>query len=170
MMPLGFRRQGLSLAIGPLALAVAGCAAAATPEPEPVAMEPPAIEFAGIVTDVRIYADHIEYSDPAGVVHAVDPDAHRDVAGNGWSGPLLVHGNDANGAFVASFMNQDGLPADCYVENDVGTDRGSHIAINGVLWKKSPAFDGGVPFGQPYPLGTRFCFDESGTVASLIER
>jgi hypothetical protein len=166
----GRARAARPFAVLALALGGTGCVVTATPEPVPAVLEPPEIEFAGLVTDVRIYADHVEFTDGAGEVHAVDLDAYRDVTGHDWSGPLLVLGSDASGGFVASFPTQDGLPPDCYRETVMGRDRGAHIEINGVLWRKSPAFVGTIPYGATYPPGTRFCFDEEGRVASLIER
>jgi hypothetical protein len=154
-----------------LALAASGCApAVTTPDPTAAPLEPPEIEFVGLVTDVRISEDHVEFTDAAGEVHLVDPDAYRDVNGNGWGGPLQVLGRDAEGRFVASFPTQEGLPPDCYRENAVGVDRGSHVEINGVLWRKAPGFDGSIAFGTRYATGARFCFDELGRVASVIGR
>ena len=148
-------------------------ACAATPTPEPIVeapLVPPQIEFAGVVTDVRTYAEHHEFTDAAGVVHALEFDEYRQVGEHDCCSDLVVLGTDAVGPFLATFPNQDGLPEDCYVENDPGIDRGSHIEILGILWRKAPGLQGAVPFGTWYEPGSRFCFNERGLIASIIPR
>ncbi len=158
-----------------LTLAVAGtvlvaCGVGSTPEPTttPAPLVPPTIEFAGLVTDISTFADHHEFTDAAGVIHAVAFDQHRDVTGNGCCGQLVVLGTDASGPFLATFQTQGGLPDDCFVENDAGMDQGSHVEIHGVLWRKARALQGAVPAGVAYPSGTRFCFDEHGRIAGIV--
>lgn len=65
-----------------------------------------------------------------------------------------------------------GLPDDCYVENEVGIDRGAYIESRGVLWLKALSFAAAeiVQPNQAYPAGTRFCFDDSGEITSTIAR
>jgi hypothetical protein len=110
----------------------------------------------------------LEFTDAAGVVHAIEIDDYRQVTEHGCCIDLVVIGADAQGPFVASFMTQGGLPDDCYVENDPGVDRGSHVEILGILWRKSPGFAAKIPYGTGYTPGTRFCFDEHGQVASIV--
>ena len=146
-------------------------ACAATPLPEPAgtaALRPPEIEFAGLVTDVRTSGEHHEFTDAAGTVHAIDMNEYRQVGEHACCFDLVILGSDAAGSFVAIFPNQGGLPEDCYVENDVGIDRGSHIEILGVMWRKAPGLQGVVPFGVAYPSGSRFCFNERGMIAGLV--
>ena len=126
------------------------------------------IEFAGLATDLRISGEHYEFTDASGVVHAIEIDDYRQVTEHGCCIDLVVIGADAQGPFVASFMTQGGLPDDCYVENDPGVDRGSHVEILGILWRKSPGFAATIPDGTGYTPGTRFCFDEHGRVASIV--
>jgi hypothetical protein len=132
---------------------------------------PPKIEFAGVVSDVRTHADHVEFTDAEGVVHTVlEPETYRDVGEAGWDGPLLVLGRDANGPFVAGFTTQDGLPADCYVQREPGVERGSYVEFGGVLWRKAPSLEASIGFGEPYPPGSRFCLDSEGRIDRVIGR
>ena len=148
---------------------VSACAAAPTAEPAGTAtLRPPEIEFAGLVTDVRTSGEHHEFTDAAGTVHAIDMNEFRQFGEHGCCFDLVILGSDAAGPFVATFPNQGGLPDDCYVENDVGIDRGSHIEILGVMWRKAPGLEGAVPFGVEYPPGSRFCFNERGMIADII--
>ena len=152
-----------------LALFLSACASpAATPIPAELPVEPPDISFAGLVTDVRIFEEHYEFTDADGSVHAIEIGEHREISGHGCCGELLVLGTDVHGAFMASFRTQDGLPDDCYVERAPGIDRGSHVEINGVLWRKASGFADTVSFGTPYPPAARFCFDERGRVTSVV--
>jgi hypothetical protein len=153
------------------ALVLAACGVAPTPEPAAVVTEPPDIEFSGVVTDVRIFADRVEFTDARGVVHSVSgPKDYRDVGWSGWDGPLLILGRDDVGPFVAGFMAQDGLPPDCYVQRDPGVERGSHVEIAGILWRKAPGFTASIEFGEPYPPGSRFCLDERGLIDGVVGR
>jgi hypothetical protein len=149
--------------------ALTACASAPTAVPvPPPPVGPPEIEFAGLVTEVSIYNDHYEFTDLRGTIHAIDLDEYRQVGDMPCCGELLVLGVDEDGAFMTSFMTQGGLPDDCYVENDPGIDRGSHIEINGVLWAKARAFEGVVPPATWYAPATRFCFDQHGRVTSIV--
>ena len=159
------------LAAAGAVLALTSCASSATPMPRPAVPGPPQIEFAGVVTDVRTYADRVEFTDAGGVVHSVrDPDAYRDVGWSGWDGPLLILGRDADGPFVAGFMTQDGLPPDCYVQRERGVERGSHIEIDGILRRKAPSLGASIGFGEPYPPGSRFCLGGNGMIDRVIGR
>ncbi len=139
--------------------------------PLPAAPVPPEIEFAGVVSDVRTYADGVEFTDADAVVHTVrEPQTYRDVGGSGWDGPLLILGRDADGPFVAGFMTQEGLPGDCYVQREAGIERGSHIEFGGILWRKAPSLGASIGFGEPYPPDTRFCLDAEGMIHRVIGR
>jgi hypothetical protein len=100
----------------------------------------------------------------------IEPAGIRSITPAGWSGDLVIIGSDAEGMFVATFMRQDGLPDTCYVENEIGVDRGDHIETRGVLWSKSTTFEPADAVGSDarYPAGTRLCFDRDGRIASTI--
>jgi len=148
---------------------LSACTVAPTPDPTPLApLMPPAIEFAGLVSDVRTYAEHHEFTDAFGTVHAIEFDEYRQVGEHDCCFDLVILGTDAEGPFLATFPTQDGLPDDCFVENDPGIDRGSHIEILGILWRKSPGFASSTTFGSHYPPATRFCFDRNGRIAGVI--
>lgn len=98
-------------------------------------------------------------------------EGYRQLTSHGWGGfGLVIVGEDREGAFVAGFMTQDGLPSDCYVENGEGVERGSYIESSGVLWAKAPSFNSPIhpALGESYPGGTRFCFNDRGLVATVI--
>ena len=130
---------------------------------------PPAIEFAGIPDEVHL-GRTITYVLADGGTLEIEPAGYREIGLAGWSGELVVLGWDAEGAFVAGFMRQAGLPDDCFVESATGLDRGAFIEMRGVLWAKSSRFDAAEPVapGTAYPSGTRFCFDDEGEITSTI--
>jgi len=135
-----------------------------------LSVEPPRIEVAGVVIGAREDAVSARYTLSDGRVWTANKDVYR-LLTVGWSGDLLVAGTDTDGQFVATFMRQDGLPADCYVENRPGVEWGDYIEIRGVLWPKAPGFRAGgdVPSrGSAYEGGTRFCFDRDGLIASTV--
>jgi hypothetical protein len=152
------------LAIG-ASLLIASCESA---PPPPSA--PPAIEFAGVPSETRIGATTVTYLLADGGTLEVDFAGYRVLGPHDWSGELVILGSDAEGLFVASFMPQGGLPDDCYVENQVGIDRGPYVETRGVLWRKAPSFAAAelVPADQAYPAGTRFCFDATGQITSTV--
>jgi hypothetical protein len=167
-MKTGWRRRARAalLSIGAL---VSACAVAPTPSPTIGQLEPPVIEFVGLVNDGRVFDDRFEFTDASGAVHSITgADLYRQLNEHGCCGPLLVLGHDAEGAFMVSFPTQGGLPEDCYVENGAGIDRGSHIEIRGVLWRKAPGLEGSARFGSSYPAGTRFCFDDAARITSIV--
>lgn len=131
---------------------------------------PPTIEFAGVPAEIRIGPTAVTYVLADGDTLEVEMAGYRALGPADWSGELVILGSDAEGLFVASFMTQDGLPDDCYVENQVGIDRGSHIESRGVLWRKAPSFEAAeaVLPDHTYAAGTRFCFDHSGEITSAI--
>ncbi len=91
----------------------------------------------------------------------------------GAAGAPVIGGSDQEGPFVAAFLHQDGLPADCWIGDIglLGVERGVGIVIEGTLWPKSATFSspGGIPaFGHEYPDGARFCFDATGRIASVV--
>jgi hypothetical protein len=133
-----------------------------------VAPPPPTIEAVGVATDVRIYADHIRYEFADGSVHEVT--SHYRQLGDGAGFGLVVIGSDAEGAFVATFPTQGGLPPACYRDNGVGVERGGHVELWGVLFAKAPGFPSEVEpeLGAEYPAGTRFCLNDRGLVTSVI--
>ena len=138
-----------------------------TPPPPTAA---PVIEFAGIPTETFLGATTATYTLADGGTLEVDMADYRVVGPHDWSGDLIVLGSDADGLFVASFMTQGGLPEDCYVENAVGIDRGTHIETRGVLWRKAGSFVAAqlVLPDEVYPAGTRFCFDDTGEITSTV--
>lgn len=148
-----------------LVMIVGGCAASAS---QPI--DPPRIEMVGMPTEVRIGATTIEYEFADGETRRIDPNGWRAITPHAWGGELVILGTDANGPFVAAFLPQGGLPDDCYVENDMGTDRGSHIEIREILWRKAPDFTPASPVsaGDTYPFGTRFCFTDEGMIGSTV--
>ena len=145
---------------------ITACLPLATPAPMPRA-ERPTIRLAGRVADVEI-GEVVRYRLADGHDEEISPHTHRPLTEHGWSGELIVIGSDSRGPFVAAFATQEGMPPDCYVENARGVDRGRHVEIGGLLWKKVPRFEGFVPPGSPYPDGSRFCLDEGGRVASVV--
>jgi hypothetical protein len=131
----------------------------------------PTIAKAGVVTNVRIYNEKVRYTFSDGEVREVPTQGYRDLTSNGCGGfGLVIQGQDLDGPFVAAFMAQDGLPSDCYIENGVGIERGAYIESSGVLWAKSPRFTSSISpaLGEPYPMGTRFCFNDDGLIQSTI--
>lgn len=144
---------------------LASCAA--TPPPPSA---PPVIEFVGIPTESRLGVTTATYVLADGGILEVDIADYRVLGPHEWSGELIILGSDAGGPFVASFMPQDGLPDDCYVENEVGIDRGTYIETRGVLWRKALSFAAAevVLPNQAYAAGTRFCFDDSGEITSTV--
>ena len=155
------RRTWLAVATG-LVLIVA--CAPATPS-----VEPPTITKVGLVEDAR-FSTTIQYTFADGSTLEVNPSGYRDVGPQDWSGRLVVLGYDAEGQFVASYLPQGGLPDDCYVENQVGTEWGDYIEIRGVLWSKADAFAAHAQpaYGAKYATGTRFCFNTDGEITSTI--
>ena len=132
----------------------------------------PAIDKVGVVYDVRIYADSVRYRFPDGTVREVPTDVYREITSHGWGGGLIILGEDRDGPFVAAFLEQDGLPRGCYVENSVGIDRDAYIELLGVLWTKAPGFTSPVDpaVGESYPPGARFCFNDRGLITTVIGR
>jgi hypothetical protein len=151
-----------------LLAALAACASEGTSPPAV-----PTIAKAGVVTDLRIYNDKVRYTFSDGEVREVPTEGYRQLTSNDWGGfGLVILGHDLDGLFVAAFLAQEGLPSDCYVENGEGIERGAYIESRGVLWAKSPGFTSSInpALGEPYPMGTRFCFNDHGLVASVIGR
>jgi hypothetical protein len=147
------------------AASLAACAPALPPPPD----APPVIELADVPVEVRI-GQVITYVLSDGGTVEVEPEGYRVLGPAGWSGHLVILGWDTDGQFVASFMRQHGLPDSCFIENDVGIDRGAFIETRGVLWSKSDAFvpAEAVAPDTAYPPGTRFCFDRTGVVTSTV--
>lgn len=146
-------------------LLLVSCESVSPPPPAP-----PVIEFVGIPSESRMSATTVTYVLANGGTLEIDVAGYRVLGPHNWSGELVILGSDAEGMFVASFLPQGGLPDDCYVENEVGIDRGPYIEIRGVLWRKAPSFVAAEPVtpDRRYPAGTRFCFDESGEITSTI--
>ena len=158
----GVNRGGFALSAVAM-VALLGCTATDGSTPRP-----PTIQAVGIATDVRISADQTRYAFAEGSVHEV-PNSSRQIGDGGFG--LVIIGSDSEGPFVAGFPTQDGLPGDCYRENAAGVDRGGYIETQGVLWAKAPTFASPVhpAPGASYPAGSRFCFDETGRIASVID-
>ena len=159
------RRDRNRLAI---ALGVALLAACAGPQ----AVRPPSstIEAVGLIADARFYPDRVVYRLESGSVWEGQVGSFRTIMD--WGGKLLVAGSDADGRWVATLGPQGGLPETCYFTPERGTEWGDAIAIGGVLWEKAPTFsaDPTPAVGSDYPVGTRFCLDTRGQVASVIPR
>ncbi len=135
-----------------------------------LSLMPPTIEIAGIVVGADADSSTVRYTLIDGRAWTANTDVYR-LLSSSWAGDLLVAGADAEGRFLATFMRQKGLPADCYVENTTGVEWGDYIEIRGVLWSKAPGFHagGGVPpRGREYPGGTRFCFGQDGFIFSTV--
>jgi hypothetical protein len=150
-----------------LAMMLAACGGAAAAPPQP-----PTITKVGVVTNLEIHQDYIRYTFADGSIEEIPP-SYRALTNDGWGGfGLAVLGSDADGPFVAAFPTQDGLPPNCYVENGEGVERGSYVQIHGVLWRKGSGFSADpLPAdGAAYPAGTRFCFDEAGSISATIDR
>ena len=146
---------------------LAGCAAAA---PAPL---PPRIEQTGIVTGLAEGRDFVRYTFRDGSTRKIDPQWYRQLTENGWGGfGLLVLGDDQHGPFVASFMPQGGLPADCYVGNGPAVERGDYVEMWGVLWEKAPGFATSVhpADGSAYTSGTRFCFNAAAQPTKVVSQ
>jgi hypothetical protein len=167
MTRLRWRALGASVA---LLLGPSACISEDAPlTPGAAPSAPPDIEFAGIVTDARTIDGQHRFTDSAGVEHAVDTDAYRMIGAYACCLDLVVLGRDADGAFLATFRKLNGPPdPDCLGAYDFGVDRGDHIELFDILWLKAPEFEGAVPADSGYEMGTRFCFDEEGRVASVI--
>ncbi len=129
---------------GPVAAGIAFFTVSCAPAPPPSAT-PPVIEFVGVPAEVRLGDAAVTYVLEDGGSLMVDVAGYREVGPHGWSGELIVLGSDADGPFVSSFTRQAGLPDDCYVENEVGVDRGAHIEIRGILWAKGSGFTPAAP-------------------------
>jgi hypothetical protein len=95
---------------------------------------------------------------------------YRVLTPHGWDGELVVLGQDQAGDFVASFSTQADMPADCYVENSKGVDRGAYVQLRGVLWRKASGFQSATqpPNGAAFPGGTRFCLDDQGLITNAV--
>ncbi|HSI98800.1 MAG TPA: hypothetical protein VLA59_00265 [Patescibacteria group bacterium] len=154
-----------AIGLGLSAIAAAGCALPSPSQPP----EPPSIEIAGLPAEVRL-GSTIEYEFADGESRRIDPNGWRVITPHGWSGELVIIGIDEAGQFVASFARQGGLPDDCYVENEMGIDRGDHIETRGILWRKAASFTPAeaVRRDASYPSGTRFCFTEHGEISSTV--
>ena len=149
-------------------LALSACIVEARLTPGLAPAGPPEIEFAGLVTDVKLFDDRYEFTDVDSIVHTIGIDEYRQLGAFPCCRDLVVLGNDADGKFLVTFRLVEGLPLDCHVGYDFGVDRGSHIELFGVLWRKAPGFQDAVPVDTEYMLGTRFCFDTHGRVASFV--
>lgn len=137
-------------------------------EVPPPPREPPVIEFAGIPTEVRIGQTY-GFTLPDERDLEIHPNNVRLPTGS-TSGTLYVIGRDAEGRFIVPFMTQGGMPDGCYVAFEPGVDRGAFIEIAGILWAESPDLDPAERLqpNNPYPLGTRFCVDESARVWKIV--
>lgn len=152
-----------------LALILPACSDS-QPRP-PTTLLPPTIEIAGVVTSVSQDNEAAYYVLAGGREFAARFSETRLLEGSGsWGGDMVVAGKDSVGRFVVARMTQGGLPADCYVDNSRGIDRGSFIELNEVLWKKAGDFIQGQPVrpDYTYPGATRFCFNPNAEVTRTI--
>ena len=154
-------RRNRSVTLATLAL-LAACS--------PPAVRPSAstIDVVGLIAEARFPAAGVEIRLESGQTWQGQAGTFRQVMN--WGMKLLVVGTDANGVWMATLGPQGGLPADCYFTPERGTEWGDGIDIAGVLWQKAPTFSfAETPsVGSDYPIGTRFCMNEKGEVASII--
>jgi hypothetical protein len=124
---------------------------------------PPLIEAAGKVSSVNVSNDTIDYVFTDGRHFNFSTNDRRLLTPTA-GGEMAILGVDATGPFAAAYTTQGGLPADCYVDNSAGVDRGPYIELRGVLWQKAPTFEPAQEVGLngTYPRATRFCFNEPG--------
>jgi hypothetical protein len=134
------------------------------------AIRPPTstIEAVGLIAEERFYADRIWFRLEGGQTWEPQTGTYRIIMN--WGTKLLVAGSDATGRWLATLGPQGGLPKTCYFTPERGTEWGDGIAIAGVLFPKAPgfSFDSTPGVGSDYPLGTRFCFNINGQIASAI--
>lgn len=149
-----------------IALVLYGCSAA-----PPAPSAPPTLDVVGRISAVEIHTGFVRYGLADGSTWDFPDGTYRLVGDGGHGGRLLVVGRDSQGQFIATFMTQDGLPADCYFENATGIERGAYIELRGILWAKAPAFSSDVlvpPVGYAYLSGTRFCLDATARVTRAV--
>jgi hypothetical protein len=156
----GGRNRLVALAAATLLVACSGSQTVRSPSST--------IEAFGLIVEERFYPDRISFQLEDGQTWEAQTGTYRWVMN--WGGKLLVAGSDANGRWIATLGPQGGLPKDCYFTPERGTEWGDGIAIAGVLFPKAPgfSFDSTPAVGGDYPLGTRFCFNVDGQVASVI--
>jgi hypothetical protein len=154
--------------MGPIRLALVAAALLAACSSQAIRPPAPTIEAAGLFAEERAYPDRIWFSLQSGETWEAQTGTYQWVMN--WGGKLLLAGSDADGRWVATLGHQDGLPKDCYFTPERGTEWGDGIAIAGVLFPKAPefSFDSVPAAGSDYPIGTRFCFNVHGQVASVI--
>ena len=154
--------------IRPIRLALAAVALLAACSAQAIKPPAPTIEAAGLFVAERTYPDRIWFRLESGETWEAQTGTYRWVMN--WGGNLLLAGSDSNGRWIATLGHQDGLPKDCYFSPERGTEWGEGIAIAGVLFPKAPGLSfGSEPMvGSDYPIGTRFCFNVDGQVASVI--
>lgn len=149
-----------------IALVLCGCNAA---QPPPSA--PPTLDVVGLISTVEIHVGFVRYGLSDGSTWDYPDGTYRLVGFMGHGGKLLVVGHDSQGQFIATFMTQDGLPADCYFENATGIERGAYIELRGILWAKASGYSSSVlvpSFGHAYQAGTRFCLDATARVTRAV--
>ena len=154
--------------MGRICLALVAAALLASCSSQAIKPTAPTIEAAGLFAEERAYPDRIWFSLQSGETWEAQTGTYRWVMN--WGGKLLLAGSDMHGRWIATLGHQDGLPRDCYFTPERGTEWGDGIAIAGVLFPKASgfSFDSVPPVGSDYPIGTRFCFNVQGQVASVI--
>ena len=159
----GRRLSALTLVV----VALAACSPPASPPPAP------SFEAIGRVAAMTVAGPIHTYILEDGRTFEVDAQGVRILFEGGVGSPIVV-GTQGDLRFVAVFVHQDGLPADCWLPG-IGADGrewGTAIEIDGVLWSKGPGFvaDGPIPArGDPYPSSARFCFDAQARVTRVVQ-
>jgi hypothetical protein len=163
--------MGVRIVLIGILLAVVACQLA-EPTPSPP-LNPGAsrIESVGWVASIAASSGAIRFVLEDGRDIEVDPSVSRQIHDGAGDRLLLVSARDPRGPWFAVIGTQVGLPNDCLVLNERGTDWGAHIEIAGVAWTKAPEFrysPDAVALGARYPEGTRFCLNDDARVTSAF--
>jgi hypothetical protein len=149
-----------------IGVAFAACSPQASPPPAP------SFEAIGRVAGMTVAWPIHTYVLEDGRTFEVDAEGVRILFEGGGGSPIVV-GTQGDARFVAVFVHQDGLPADCWLPGigAVGREWGTAVEIDGVLWSKAAGFvaDGPIPArGDTYPSSARFCFDAEARVTRVV--
>lgn len=148
-------------------LVVVACAPAAPAESPPVDPGVSQIALAGRIASMTWSSTTARFVLDDGREIEVDSAVTRQVHDGAGDAPLLVIARDDRGPWFGVIGTQAGVPDDCLVLNERGTDWGAHIEIAGVAWTKAAEFRSTVdvvPLGTRYPAGMRFCLNDHARV------